>query len=67
MLLLHVRFDKSFLFIVKYYTIQECIMTKSIQTQNNAFNFNDFNDIPHFYLNKKEKLYNQFKKASYCK
>lgn len=42
-------------------------MTKTIQTQNNAFNFNDFNNILHFFLNKKEKLYNQFKKASYCK
>lgn len=51
MLLLHVRFDESFLFIVKYYTIQECILTKTIQTENNAFNINDFNNIPHFYLN----------------
>lgn len=31
-------------------------MTKTIQTQNNAFNFNDFNNIPHFYLNKKRNF-----------
>lgn len=63
MLLLHVRFDKSFLFIVKYYTIQECVLTKTIQTQKNAFHFNDFNNIPHFYLNKKKETLQSVQKS----
>lgn len=65
MLLLHVRFDKSCLSMVKNYTLQECILTKTIQTQNKSFNFNDFNGM-YFYLHKNKNIYNQSEKAIKC-
>lgn len=46
--------------MVKKYTLQESILTKTIQTQNNSFNFNDFNDM-HFYRHKNKKIHNQSK------